>query len=106
MNISQEKQAKPQIACDYPAIVEGTNEDGSRYRKNACLANLSASGLYMIIDRRVEKGAELSITIFLSNEIDNTDTLKIVTRGIVVDSEQIADGSCGIEFKFTAYRFK
>jgi len=106
MNVIDEKRVNPQIMCDYPAIVEGNDEDGRKFHEHACLSNLSASGLFMVINRRIENGSGLSITIFLTNDAIDSDTPKIVTRGYVIGSEPHEDGTCGIEVKFTSYHFQ
>ncbi len=100
-----ERRGKPRIECDYPVVAEGLNGNGIKFCENAKLANLSASGSYMIINRSIDKGNILSMTIFLINNLDDEDTPKISTNGTVVRTENLVDGSFGIAIKFNHYRF-
>src|SRR4030067_2767973 len=105
MNTNLDRRIKPRIICDYPAIVEGYNGDGKKYNEGAKLANLSASGLFMKSNRKVDHGTKLSVTILLTNSLIDIDTPKLATNGIVVRTEPQTDGSYGIAIKFNEYRF-
>jgi hypothetical protein len=105
MYITPDRRIKPRIECDYPAIVEGYEKDGSKYNDQAKLANLSASGLYMLAHRFIENGTKLSVTVLLSNHNDDKDAPRLATSGTVVRSEPKANGVCGVAVKFTHYRF-
>jgi hypothetical protein len=105
MDISQDRRIKPRVSCDYPAIVEGYDDAGKKYRENAKLANLSASGLYMKANRKIENGSKLTVTILLTIELVDIDTPKVATNGVVVRIEPQIDGTCGIAMKFNKYKF-
>lgn len=105
MNISQDRRIKPRVSCDYPVIIEGYDGAGNKYNENAKLANLSASGLFMKTNRKIENGTTLAVTVILTTEIVENDTPKIATNGIVVRTEPQKDGSCGIAVKFNRYKF-
>jgi hypothetical protein len=105
MNISPDRRIKPRVICDYPAIIKGNDEDGNKYKENAKLANLSASGLYMRTYRYIENGSKLAVTILLTSALIDKDTPKIATNGIVIRSEPQKDGTYGIAVKFNKYRF-
>ncbi len=105
MSISLNRRIKPRVDCDYPAIIEGYDPDGKRYNGYARLANLSASGLFMKTNRRVENGVELSVLILLAGSIIESDAPKIATNGTVVRTETQHDGTCGVAVKFNRYRF-
>ena len=105
MHRLSEKRSKPRIICDYPVIIEGYDSAGNKYNENARLANLSASGLYMLADRNFEIGSILSVTILLSGALIENDTPRIVTIGIIVRTELQVDGTYGVAIKFTNYRF-
>ena len=105
MSISLNRRIKPRVDCDYPAIIEGYNPDGKRYNGYARLANLSASGLFMKTNRRVENGTELSVLILLAGSIIESDAPKIATNGTVVRTEPQTDGTCGVAIKFNRYQF-
>ena len=76
-----------------------------KFNENGRLANLSASGLFMLADCNIENGAKLAVTILLSSTSLDTDTPKIATSGIVVRTEPKKDGTCGIAVKFNNYKF-
>ena len=105
MNNFPERRIKPRVICDYPVIIEGYDGDGKKYNENAKLANLSASGLFMRANRKIENGSKLSVTVLLTNALIDKDTPKLATSGIVVRTEAQIDGSCGVAIKFNHYRF-
>jgi hypothetical protein len=105
MYTTQDRRVKPRINCDYPAIIEGYEVDGTRFKEHAKLANLSASGLFMLSNCSVQNGSKLSITVLLSNLLVDIDAPKLSTNGIVVRTESLPNGTCGIAIKFSNYRF-
>jgi hypothetical protein len=105
MYTTPDRRVKPRISCDYPAIIEGYEVDGAKYNDHAKLANLSASGLYLLADRNIENGSKLSVTVLLSNTFTDIDAPKLSTNGIVVRTEPQINGTCGIAVKFFNYRF-
>jgi hypothetical protein len=105
MYTTPDRRVKPRIECDYPAIVEGYETDGSKYNEQARLANLSASGLFMLADRYIENGTKLTVTVLLSNPSEDDEVPKLATNGTVVRTEVKMDGKCGIAVKFSNYRF-
>ena len=105
MYTTQDRRVKPRINCDYPAIIEGYEGDGTKYNDHAKLANLSASGLFMLANHSVNNGTKLSVTVLLSNTFSDLDAPKLSTNGVVVRTEPQNNGTCGIAIKFTNYRF-
>jgi len=105
MYTTHDRRVKPRINCNYTAIIEGYEVDGNSYKEHAKLANLSASGLFMLSNRKVENGSKLSVTVLLSNLLVDIDAPKLSTNGIVVRTESLANGTCGIAVKFNNYRF-
>lgn len=105
MYITPDRRQKPRIDCDYPAIIEGSNGDGNKYSDQAKLANLSASGLFMLASRYITNGSKLSVTVLLSSSFDDSEAPRLATSGVVVRTETKTEGICGIAVKFTHYRF-
>ncbi len=105
MYITPDRRIKPRIECEYPAIIEGHDEDGYKYNDQAKLANLSASGLFMLTNRYIENGSKLAVTVLLCNSLDESDPPKLATNGIVVRTEPRANGMCGVAIMFNHYRF-
>ncbi len=105
MYITPDRRIKPRIECDYPAIIEGYDTDGTKYNDHAKLMNLSASGLFMLSSRRIESGSKLSVTVLLSNFSENGDAPRLATNGMVVRIEPKSNGTYGVAIRFTHYRF-
>jgi hypothetical protein len=100
-----ERRNKPRVACDYPAIVKGSDLQENMYEENGQLANLSRGGLYMLVNRYFEYNAKLSVTIHLAGAPIDEDIPKLATKGIVVRTEQKTNGTYGVAIKFEQYRF-
>ena len=105
MFTTPERRIKPRVICDYPAIVEGIDTQGIKFKDDAKLANLSAGGLYMWSNHNVEQGAKLSVIINLPGVLLNEETPQLATKGIVVRTEPKSNGTVGVALKFYQYRF-
>ena len=105
MYTTLDRRVKPRIKCDYLAAVEGQNGNGTKYQDHGKLVNLSASGLFMLVNRDIEKGQTFFVTIHLVNSLNNTDAPRLATNGIVIRTEPQKTGICGIAIKFHNYRF-
>ena len=105
MYTTLDRRAKPRIKCDYLAVVEDPKGNGAKYQDQGKLVNLSASGLFMLVNRDIEMDQTFFVTIHLANSLNNTDAPKLATNGIVVRTESQKAGICGIAIKFQNYRF-
>ena len=105
MFTTPERRNKPRVICDYPAIVEGIDTQGNKFKDDAKLANLSAGGLFMWSNYNVEQGAKLSVIINLPGVLIDEETPKLATKGIVVRTEPKSNGTVGVALKFYQYRF-
>lgn len=105
MYITKDRRLKPRVDCNYPLVVEGTNGNGKRFQNQAQLVNLSASGLYMAVNRNIVVGTKVTVTIHLVDTTDCPDAPKLAANGIVVRSEAHGSGGFGIAIKFHNYRF-
>ncbi len=106
MYTTLDRRIKPRIICDYPAIVTGIDMDGKKYNEKAKLVNLSASGLFMWVDRLIDSGTNISVTVLLTSALIDDETPKLATNGTVVRIEPQSNGTCGIAVKFYHYRFQ
>jgi len=106
MYTTTDRRAKPRVRCDYPAIIEGIDVDGTKFYDHGKLCNLSATGLYTLANRYVENGSQINVTIHLCNSLINEDAPKLTTNGIVVRTEPKQDGTYGVAVKFHHYRFQ
>ncbi len=105
MYTTSDRRLKPRITCDYPAVIKGRDGRGNKYEENGKLANLSASGLFMWVNRDIPPGSRLTITVYLSSPGLENKSHKLSTNCIVVRSEPQASEQCGVAVKFTSYRF-
>ena len=56
-----ERRSKPRIDCSYPAIVQGWDAAGRKFRINAILTNLSATGLCLVLKSEIQPGKDLFV---------------------------------------------
>jgi hypothetical protein len=100
-----ERRSKSRIPCNYAAIVEGRDENGKKFEENARVISLSTSGIYMLLNRSIYTGEELSVRIALPTGSLKLGTSKLATTGIVIRGEPQSTGVFGIAVKFNHYRF-
>ncbi|MBI5352497.1 MAG: PilZ domain-containing protein [Chloroflexi bacterium] len=56
-----ERRAKQRVECFYPAIVQGKDINDKKFRTNATLINISASGLCVLFKTDTQPGGELFV---------------------------------------------
>ena len=101
-----EKRAKSRITCNFAAVVRGRDEKGREFEENARVVNMSASGIYMLLNRSIGAGEQLSVRIALPTGSLKLGSSKLLTDGHVVRAEPHATGAMGIALKFNNYRFR
>ncbi len=101
-----EKREKSRITCNFAAIVKGRDERGREFEENARVINLSASGIYMLLNRSLEDGQQLNVRIALPTGSLKMGTSRLVTEGLVIRGESLSMGVMGIAVKFNHYRFR
>jgi len=100
-----ERRSKPRAKCDYPAIIKGQDAQGRKYEEIARLTNMSASGLYLQLQRPICEGEKLHVTISLPNHLHDQPGHKCTITGVVVRAEPHGEGTVGIALKILHYRF-
>ena len=100
-----EKRAKPRMKCAYAALVKGSSFDGKNFEENGTVLNLSASGAYVLLNRIIKRGQDLSIKIVLPTGSLELGSSKIATKGTVVRTEGVSEGVLGVALNFQHYRF-
>ncbi|HKG21680.1 MAG TPA: PilZ domain-containing protein [Blastocatellia bacterium] len=101
-----ERRHKPRIYEAFFTIVRGTDADGKEFTANTLLDNISVSGLYLRLARRVDTGARLFVVIHLSTcSPDGGFAGRAALLGIVLRSEPRGDELWGLAMRFTRYRF-
>ena len=88
------------------AKAEGIDAKGEPFEIESTLDNFSASGLYMRLARDVKAGTELRVLIHLPTAAtDNPGAWQIATDGVVVRSDALPEGTCGVAVGFSEHRF-
>jgi hypothetical protein len=100
-----ERRGKPRMICAYPAMVLGYSQDRKKFEENATVLNLSASGVYVLLDRFIEIGQALSLKISFPTGSLEWGSSKLTSNGVVVRSEMVSEGILGVAIKFEHYRF-
>jgi hypothetical protein len=85
--------------------VQGIDTDGREFDFEAMVGNMSATGLYVRLARRVEKSAKLSFLIRLPpGTVVGDAGVRLAASGIVRRVEPCADDTCGLGVEFTSCR--
>ena len=101
-----ERRGKPRVSCSYPATVRGHLTDGVRFESRAVLSNMSASGMYLRTQRKVQPGQTIFIVVRMSTaSLAQEGIPRLAAFGHVVRMEAKVDGSYGIALKLINHRF-
>jgi len=101
-----ERRGKPRVACSYPATVRGHLPDGIRFESRAVLSNMSASGMYLRTQRKVQPGQIVFVVVRMSTaSLAQESTPRLAAFGQVVRMETKVDGTYGIALKLVNHRF-
>ncbi|MDQ3686575.1 MAG: PilZ domain-containing protein [Acidobacteriota bacterium] len=96
-----ERRGKPRVCVPFPAIVRGVDDSGKAFQCVTVVDNTSADGLYVRLMPCVKNGTPLDITLRMSTaRAGGGATTRVVTRGVVVRSETIVGGACGVAVAF------
>jgi hypothetical protein len=63
----EERRAKPRLNKPFPTKAWGTDAEGQLFEIDGSLGNISSTGLYLRLPRRLNSGAELSVVIQFVN---------------------------------------
>jgi PilZ domain len=97
-----ERRGKPRINEPFPAKVLGEDIEGNTFAVPCVLNNISAHGLYLIIERQVMADAELKVIVNLFAR--ETTGASVEIHGRVLRAEG-ANGKYGLGLRFIDYRF-
>jgi len=100
-----ERRIKPRIRCDCPARIQGHDENGKKFEEDGRAINLSRSGLYILLNREITNGMDLSIRLALPTGYLDLGTSKLALEGKVVRGELRSETVFGIAVEFQNYRF-
>ena len=97
----EDRRRKPRIQEPFPAKVRGIDWRGDPFEVEALLDNLSAGGLYLRVNRRMEAGVRLFIFFRLATRLTpEAKGLRVAARSRVLRSEPQHDGACGVAVAF------
>ncbi len=100
-----ERRRKPRIDVDVQAVVRGVDAQGRRFQQSLQVCNLSASGVFMRSEEKLEKfhlGAQLFV-VFSFASVCQPSALALAVRGTVRRLEITARGN-GVAMTFQDYR--
>ena len=100
-----ERREKPRMKCAYPAMILGHSLEGKKLEENATVFNLSASGVYVLLNCIIQKGQNLSVKIAIPTGSLEWGSSKLTSSGVVVRTEALSEGILGVAIKFEHYRF-
>jgi PilZ domain len=100
----RERRANPRTNTAFVVTVRGIDSQGEPMNVDTELDNLSGSGMYVRIPRRVERGARLAVGIRFSEAGMSGRVPRVAARGVALRVEPILDGSFGLAIAFTKTR--
>lgn len=88
-----ERRRKARITNPFPVRVWGTDSENESFEIDCTLDNLSSTGLYLRLPRRITSGTELNVVIKFLNGQNGATAL---VRGNVLRGELQPDGRYGL----------
>ena len=102
-----ERRLKPRIECFYPAIVQGQDANGKKFRVNATLTNISATGLCLLLKPEVQSKPDLFVLFRCSSTgpLGKGKAPLIAVEGNIVRSGSSLKGMREVAVKIRRNRF-
>ena len=98
-----ERRLKPRSHDVLPARVWGVDSDDQPFSLDCHLDNMSASGLYIRLPRRMNFSSSISVIVRLLNGPDESAVAAI--KGTVTREESESDGQRGIGISIVDHKF-
>ena len=98
-----ERRAKPRSSDALPVRVWGVDSDDQPFSFDSHLDNISASGLYLRMPRRMKFSSAISLVVRLLN--GPVDGVVAAIKGTVIRDEQESDGHRGVGIRIVEHRF-
>jgi hypothetical protein len=98
----EERRARPRLKEPFPTRAWGTDAEGQLFEIDGALDNISSTGLYLRLPRRMNAGAELSIVIKFVNGLDGATAL---LRTEVLRAEPQPEGNHGFALAIKKHHF-
>lgn len=97
-----ERRAKPRSQNKLIARVWGVDTDDQPFSLDCVLDNISASGLYLRLPRRMKFSASISLAVRLPNGVDGKFA---AINGTVIRDQIELDGHAGVGVKILEHSF-
>ena len=98
-----ERRSKPRSNDALPARVWGVDIEDQPFSFDCLVDNISASGVYLRIPRRMKFSSAISLVVrLLSGPVDSVGA---AIKGIVIRHEIESDGHCGLGIRIIEHRF-
>ena len=95
-----ERRLSWRARAPYPARLWATDTAGRVCREDVVLDNISGGGLYVRLNRSLEKNAKLSVVVSLATAPKTSPALRLAARAVVLRVERQPDGTCGVALQF------
>jgi len=99
----EERRAKPRLTEPFPTKAWGTDAEGRLFESDGVLDNISSTGLYLRLPRRMNSGAELSLVIKFLNGHGTGATALLL--GHILRDEPQPDGHHGLALAINEHHF-
>jgi hypothetical protein len=100
-----ERRQKPRINAHFNARVRGVDTAGEAFDVDTLIDDLSASGLYLRMPKKIEVDGKLFIVIQLSPKLEGRPSGRIAIRAVVVRTDSYPEALIGVGVSFTNHRF-
>jgi len=102
-----ERRMKPRIECSYPAIIQGQDVSGKKFRANATLTNISATGLCLLLKPEIQPSNDLFVLFRCSSTgpLGNGKAPLIAVDGNVIRSSYPIQGMHSVALRIRRSRF-
>ena len=98
-----ERRAKPRVSEPFPTTVSGVDKAGESFELICVLENISSTGLYLKMPRRLERGSEVRLIVSFAGGLSSTGGAAI--RGVALRSHPEADGTWGLAVAISEHAF-
>ena len=100
----RERRASPRTDTSFVVTIRGIDARGKALDIDTMLDNLSGSGMYVRIPRRVERGEPVAVGIRFAETGTLGRVARVAARGIVVRVDPTPAGEFGLAIAFTKTR--
>ena len=99
------RRVLPRIDLPFKMVVRGVDTTGTRFQESCSVENISAGGLYIRLERTLQPGANLFVSVRLSLSKSAAESPHVAARGHVARVSSEADGRTGIAVVFDQTRW-